>query len=1180
MGSCRKLILNNVHKIILTYKSIESTTTLVFRSSYSPIMPKETMKSTSKPSKRNEEDTKKTTDKKSKCALKRNQPPPEKDESDEDIEEGEVLESEEEDDDGKSEEWITDEDTEESEDNEDDIPVKKHKSKTSKKSTELDSEEFHDFLVSLFKKDQKTSRKRIMEESDESEEEAPRRKSKRICKDKKKVKKDKQIDILDPESSDSDSESDEDYDDDAKDKDQNIMIILGGGSGGANNTEDGFLQYYDDPEAAEIEEYLNNENDDCNSEDEKTFMKEDYQQIDCPKEEVVVKSSTVSTDKKSNKKSKQIDKDVDDSPKIPVEDEYKELIDLKKHLSEKLSKNPHSKILIRAMKDCRESINKLVKKSRSNNAKDYYKLIKTETKTTASEIDYFKLKLSHKEQVKIMKELEIINGHINIDKPYRLSLLQTNLPAKYKATVMQKLNVMRSMEPGESEYNKMKTWVDGFMRVPFNVYKSLSVNMGDGLDVCDKFMRNARTQLDECVYGLDDAKLQIMQLMGQWVTNPSAMGSAIAIHGPPGTGKCFAINTPILMHDGSIKNVQDVIVGDVLMGDDSNPRNVLGLGSGKDEMYDIIAIRGEKYTVNSEHILSLKPSGLNRVRQVRNMNGTIGYKTNIFNCETYRMEYKTFHTSDEATQYVFEKSLHNEIVDISVKDYLELSENIKDHLKGYKTGVEFQKKQVMFDPYIVGVWLGDGSSAKSEITNQDCKILHYLMTELKKYDMKLSYMYKYQYGMVHDLQQPGQYGHGKNIFRNTLKHYNLWNNKHIPVDYKINDRETRLQLLAGLLDTDGYYDTRMNTFEITQKNKILSDDILFLARSLGFYASQSQINKSCMYKNEKRTGTYYRIFICGDGLCDIPTKCDRKRATDRIRNKSHLVHAIKVIPVGRGDYYGFEIDGNRRFVLGNFTVAHNTQLAKEGISKILGREFAFITLGGAGDSSFLEGHSYTYEGSMWGKIVQILMESKCMNPVIFFDELDKLSDSAKGQELTGILTHLTDTTQNNQFHDKYFSEVDFDISKCLFIFSYNDETLVNPILKDRMYRIKTKGYDCAEKVIIANKYILPKIREQVNFQEGEIIIPDETLKYIISNAKFTHNEEGVRNLKRCLEVIYTKLNLFRLMHPTSEGTDKRHILGKDVDLKVSFPFTVTKREVDILIRNDDHASQSLLAMYV
>ena len=149
-----------------------------------------------------------------------------------------------------------------------------------------------------------------------------------------------------------------------------------------------------------------------------------------------------------------------------------------------------------------------------------------------------------------------------------------------------------------------------------------------------------------------------------------------------------------------------------------------------------------------------------------------------------------------------------------------------------------------------------------------------------------------------------------------------------------------------------------------------------------------------------------------------------------------------------------------------------TTLVKDGISKILGREFAFIALGGTGDSSFLEGHSYTYEGSTWGKIVQILIESKCMNPVIYFDELDKVSDTPKGEEIIGILTHLTDTSQNSEFHDKYFADVNFDLSKCLFIFSYNDESKVNPILKDRMYSIQTKGYEQKEKITIARNYLL------------------------------------------------------------------------------------------------------------
>ena len=158
-----------------------------------------------------------------------------------------------------------------------------------------------------------------------------------------------------------------------------------------------------------------------------------------------------------------------------------------------------------------------------------------------------------------------------------------------------------------------------------------------------------------------------------------------------------------------------------------------------------------------------------------------------------------------------------------------------------------------------------------------------------------------------------------------------------------------------------------------------------------------------------------------------------------------------------------------------------TTLVKEGISKILGRDFAFIALGGATDSSFLEGHSYTYEGSSWGQIVEILIKSKTMNPVIYFDELDKISDTPKGEEIIGILTHLTDPSQNSQFHDKYFSEIDFDLSKCLFIFSYNDESKINPILKDRMYRIETKGYDSKQKTVISKNYLLPKIMEQVCF---------------------------------------------------------------------------------------------------
>ena len=237
-----------------------------------------------------------------------------------------------------------------------------------------------------------------------------------------------------------------------------------------------------------------------------------------------------------------------------------------------------------------------------------------------------------------------------------------------------------------------------------------------------------------------------------------------------------------------------------------------------------------------------------------------------------------------------------------------------------------------------------------------------------------------------------------------------------------------------------------------------------------------------------------------------------------------------------------------------------TTLVKDGISKILNRPFALIALGGATDASVLEGHGYTYEGSVYGKIADILIQTQCSNPIIYFDELDKVSDTPKGEEIIGILTHLIDSTQNTQFHDKYFSEIDFDLSKALFIFSYNDESKINPILRDRMYRISTKGYNKSEKNTIAKNYLLPTICKQVNFEKDNLVIEESALNYIIDN--YTEKEDGVRNLKRCLEIIYTKLNLYRLMPENSP------LFKDEKSLKVEFPFTVNTEIVDKLIKKE------------
>jgi hypothetical protein len=544
-----------------------------------------------------------------------------------------------------------------------------------------------------------------------------------------------------------------------------------------------------------------------------------------------------------------------------------------------------------------------------------------------------------------------------------------------------------------------------------------------------------------------------------------------------------------------------------------------------------------------------------------------------FDKNDYKQHSKRFSDQTEAERYLHDMKLEHDYIEIPVKTLLTLPKYIRVNLKGYKRGVEFSSKNVPFDPYIIGAWLGDGTSSKSEITNQDATILHYLKTELKKYNLNLVHRDKYTYGISYDMHEHDT-RNNKNKFLQVLKDFKLINNKHIPDVYKINDRQTRLELLAGIIDTDGSYCDESKGYDIIQKNKVLADDILFLARSLGFSANMSQCEKSCMYKGEKKTGTYYRMHLSGDNLSSIPVKCPRKMVkNERVINKDSMVMGITIEPRGWGKYYGFELDKNHKYLLGDFTITHNTSLVKEGISKILNREFAFIPLGGATDSSYLEGHSYTYEGSTWGKIVDILIRSKSMNPVIYFDELDKISETPKGEEIIGILTHLTDTSQNSQFHDKYFAEIDFDLSKCLFIFSYNDPLKVNPILMDRMYKIKTSSYLVKEKIVIANQYLIPKIRYEVNFKEGDIIIPDSTLNYIIEN--YTDKESGVRNLKRCIEIIYKKLNLYRLVKP---GTT---LFEKENTLVVEFPFHVTNEIVNNLIKKDESGmNKNAINMYL
>jgi ATP-dependent Lon protease len=257
-----------------------------------------------------------------------------------------------------------------------------------------------------------------------------------------------------------------------------------------------------------------------------------------------------------------------------------------------------------------------------------------------------------------------------------------------------------------------------------------------------------------------------------------------------------------------------------------------------------------------------------------------------------------------------------------------------------------------------------------------------------------------------------------------------------------------------------------------------------------------------------------------------------------------------------------------------------TSLVKEGLCKALGLPFGFISLGGATDSSFLDGHSFTYEGSTYGKIVEILMKTQCMNPIIFFDELDKVSHTYRGEEIIGILTHLTDSSQNEKFNDRYFGEIDLNLSKALFVFSYNDESKINPILKDRMITIRVPGYGTTDKLCIARDYLIPELLKEYKKTKEDIIFTDEIIESIIRKVP---REEGVRNLKRGIESIISWLNMHTYIPINSSNVDavipavSKNIQLSDIksetnknEILYTFPVTVTEEHIETYIKEDIH----------
>jgi hypothetical protein len=412
---------------------------------------------------------------------------------------------------------------------------------------------------------------------------------------------------------------------------------------------------------------------------------------------------------------------------------------------------------------------------------------------------------------------------------------------------------------------------------------------------------------------------------------------------------CFAKNTPIPMWDGSTKMSQDIQVEDMLIGDDGTPRIVQRIMNGEDEMYKIQQKNGEDYIVNSKHTLVLKYPEDKKIYWYDSMNCYIikWFCRNDKKIKSKKFSVSKYKNTEEALISVekFKDSMKFEPeIEMTVDDYIKLDKRNQSQLFGFKSsnGIHYKHQSVDLDPYVLGLWLGDGTHTHPIIASNDTEIKEYLVRWSKTIDAEVvddsenkhnNYKLRirrrgYTLGRKCINDQDEKFPESNkltNPFMDILKKYNLVRNKHIPKEYLMNDRETRLKVLAGIVDTDGHVSENGKRIRIGQVNKVLAEQIVFVARSLGFCVNtriEKRIGIKCPNVEKKDYKDQYCINISGD-LVDIPTILPRKKCKSWNPNKDWFITHITVESIGKDNYYGWKVNNNHRFISTSFTVLKN-----------------------------------------------------------------------------------------------------------------------------------------------------------------------------------------------------------------------------------------------------------------
>ena len=408
---------------------------------------------------------------------------------------------------------------------------------------------------------------------------------------------------------------------------------------------------------------------------------------------------------------------------------------------------------------------------------------------------------------------------------------------------------------------------------------------------------------------------------------------------------CFARDTVIPMYDGTFKMSQDISVGDLLIGDDGNPRKVIDTCRGTDDLYEISQKNGISYIVNSKHKLVLKFSGECVPHWSTEQNA---WKAWRFDQSSLKRKFIISETRENIKEIPG-------IYEITVDDFLKMSPSLQKDAMGFKSlGADWYSKPVIVDPYMMGLWLGDGIHTGDCIAAADPEIINYIYEWCNANGCELVHdqPYKFRIRLAGNKISKNSIGGGSSCesceackikkqdicdsplfsvekgetLKSLLKNYNLIKNKHVPIDYIINDRDTRLNILAGFIDSDGHVSNNGKRIVIMQKKREISDSIIFIAHSLGFSVHVTMIKKkNIRFPNSDITKDYddqYCINISGN-IQDIPTLVSRKKCMPSRENKDNLRTGIFVEKIEKGEYFGWSLDGNKRFVLSDFTVVRN-----------------------------------------------------------------------------------------------------------------------------------------------------------------------------------------------------------------------------------------------------------------